>query len=92
MTPADYPACVCSLHPPHEDRRKYMFVAECSDVVVFCCRRCSEIARDAVIQVRTLKHARDKAKWKVEQQRRHLPPELLKMLISRQRGRVKVND
>ena len=93
MTPDDYPPCVCSIHPRGEDRRKYMFVAECSaDAVVFCCKRCSEMAREAVIQVRTLKHARDKAKYEIEQQRRYLPPELLKMLMARRRGRVRVRE
>jgi hypothetical protein len=93
VTPSEYPPCACSIHPGGEDRRKYMFVAECSqDYVVFCCKRCSEIAREAVIQVRALKHARDKAQYEIEQQRRQLPPELLRMLLTRKRGGVRVRE
>lgn len=93
MTPDDYPPCACTLHPSGTDRRQWMFVAECNtEVVVFCCKRCSEIAREAVIQVRTLKHAREKAKYEVEQQRRSMPPELLRMLMSRRKGRVRMSE
>jgi hypothetical protein len=87
------PACVCSIHPKGEDRSKYMFVAECtSQFVVFCCRRCSEISHEAVIQVRTLRSARDKARYEVAQQRRQMDPRLLRMLEQRKRGRVRYKE
>ena len=66
-----------------------MFVAECTpEFVVFCCKRCSEIMRSAVIQVRTLGNTRERAKWLAQQQREKLPPGVLQMLKQRKRGRV----
>ena len=70
-----------------------MFIAECdSDKVVFCCKRCSEITHTAVIQVRTLARARDKARYEVAQQRRQMDPRLVKMLEQRKRGRVRYKE
>jgi hypothetical protein len=87
------PPCACAGHPRGEDRTKYMFVAECTNqFVVFCCKRCSEIIHEAVIQVVMLKHARDKAKYEIEQQRRQMDPRLVKMLNARKRGRVRFHD
>lgn len=83
------PECRCTAHPHGEDRTRWMFVAECTpEFVVFCCKRCSEIMRSAVIQVRTLGNTRERAKWLAQQQREKLPPEVLKMLKQRKRGRV----
>jgi len=46
------PACRCTAHPPHEDKKKYMYVAkEESDYVVWCCKRCTEISKVPTIQV-----------------------------------------
>ena len=87
------PPCVCSAHPRGEDRTKYMFIAECTaDHVVFCCKRCSEIMHEAVIQVRTLARARDKARYEVAQQRRQMDPRLVEMLNARKRGRVRYKE
>lgn len=91
MTPDQMPACVCTAHPSGDDRRKYMVVAEeTRDRVVFCCRRCSEITGTAVIQVRTLKYAREAARHAVSQQRRDLDPRLMRMLNARKRAGLTV--
>lgn len=90
VTQSEYPPCACSIHPSGEDKRKYMYVAECTqEFVVFCCKRCSEMARTAVIQVRTLKSTRDKAKYLAEQDRKSLPPQVRAMLNKRVKGRVR---
>ena len=83
------PACVCTAHPSGEDRSKHMYVAECtSEFVTFCCKRCTEITHTAVVQVRTLKNAREKAQYEVQQRRKTMDPKLLKMLHARTKGRV----
>jgi hypothetical protein len=90
MTPDETPACVCTAHPVGEDRRKWMVIAECtSEFVVFCCRRCSEITKVAVIQVQTFGNLRKKAVYEARMQRQRMDPELLKMIVARRRGRVK---
>src|SRR5580704_7857505 len=87
------PACVCTAHPRGDDRSKYMFVAECtSEMVVFCCRRCSEIMHEAVIQVRTLGNTKERARWMAQQQRKQMTPELQRMLMARKRGGVRVRE
>jgi len=69
-----------------------MFVAECtSDVVVFCCKRCSEIMHEAVIQVRTLGPTRDRAKYEAALAHRQLSPELQRMLATRKRGGMRIH-
>ena len=91
MTPDEMPACVCTAHPTGDDRRKYMVVAEeTRDRVVFCCRRCSEITGTAVIQVRTLAHARDRAYRAIREQRRDFDPRLMRMLNARKRGGITI--
>ena len=93
MSDRDIPACQCTAHPKGDDRRRYMFIAECtSDRVVFCCRRCSEIMHEAVIQVRTLGSTRDRARYEAQQQRKQMDPRLLKMLLARKRGGVRVRE
>lgn len=93
MTPDEMPACVCTAHPKGDDRKKYMVaVEETQDQVVFCCRRCTEITHTAVIQVRTLKRARDKARYEVSQQRKGLDPKLIAMLNARKRGGLKLRE
>jgi hypothetical protein len=90
MSDDKIPACVCTAHPKGEDRLKYMFVAECTnEFVTFCCKRCSEITHTAVVQVRTLKYAREKAAYEVAKKREGLDPKLIAMLNARTRGRVK---
>lgn len=57
------PPCACTAHPSGEPLRKYMFVAEeTPEYVVWCCQRCSEIARTPVIQVRTMDFLKQKAR------------------------------
>ncbi len=91
MTPDDIPACVCTAHPRGDDLRKYMVaVEETRERVVWCCRRCTEITGTAVIQVRTLAYARDRARYAVAQQRRTMDPRLLRMLAARKRGGIRV--
>ncbi len=91
MTPDDMPACVSTAHPSGDDRKKYMVVAEeTPDMVVFCCRRCTEITHTAVIQVRTLGATRDRARYLSQQERRQMSPNLLRMLQARKRGGVRV--
>lgn len=93
MTPADIPACVCSAHPPGDDRKKFMVaVEEDSDKVVWCCRRCTEITHVAVIQVRTLPRGIARARYVTDEQRRHMDPRLLRMLMARKRGGVRVRE
>lgn len=93
MTSDSIPSCVCTAHPAGDDRKKYMVVAEeTRDHVVFCCRRCSEITGTAVIQVRTLKHGKDAARYRVAEQRREITPKLRAMLEARKRGRVKYEE
>jgi len=93
MSDSTIPACVCTAHPRGEDRSKYMFVAECtSEMVVFCCRRCSEIMHEAVIQVRTLGNTKERARWMAQQQRRQMDPRLRQMLMARKRGGVRVKE
>ena len=87
------PACVCTAHPPGEDRRKWMIVAECtSEFVTFCCKRCSEITHTAVVQVRTIGRGREKARYEIEQQRRQMDPRLRAMLERRKRGGVSIKE
>ena len=67
MNQSDMPPCVCTAHPSGTNRREWMFVAEeNTEFVVFCCRRCSEITRTPVIQVRTL----DRLQGRVREQNR----------------------
>ena len=62
MTPSEMPPCACTAHDL-ADRRSHMFVAEeTAEFVVFCCRRCTEITRTPVIQVRTLDRAKRRAR------------------------------
>jgi hypothetical protein len=87
------PSCVCTAHPKGEDRLKYMFVAECTnEFVTFCCKRCSEITHTAVVQVRTLKYAREKGAYEVAQKRKGMSPELLKLLHARTKGRIRMHE
>lgn len=87
MTSDDIPACACSAHPRGDDLRKYMVaVEETPDHVVWCCRRCTEIAHTPVIQVRTLRRGREKAQHAIAEQRRAMDPRLLRMLMARKRG------
>ena len=93
MTPDEIPACVCSAHPAGDDKKKYMVVAEeTRDHVVFACRRCSEITGTAVIQVRTLAYAREKARYEIREQRRDLDPKLMRMLNARKRGGLRLEE
>ena len=90
MTLDEMPSCACNAHPAGEDKKKYMYVAECTrDFVVLCCKRCTEITRTPVIQVRTFGQLREKAVWEARQQRQRMDPELLRMIHERRRGRVR---
>jgi hypothetical protein len=90
MTPDEMPACRCTAHPAGDDRKKYMVIAECtSDFVVFCCKRCSEITKVAVIQVQTFGNLKKKAQYEAMQKRQRMDPELLRMIMARRRGRVR---
>jgi hypothetical protein len=90
VTPDQMPACVCTAHPHGDDRKKYMIVAEeTPDMVVFCCKRCSEITKTAVIQVRTMGNTRARAVWQEAEKRKRMDPKLLKMLMARKRPRVR---
>ena len=93
MSDDKIPACVCTAHPPGTDRRRWMVVAECTpEMVVFACRRCSEITHTAVIQVRTLGSTRDRARYLAAQDRRQMPPGLRRMLAARKRGGMRVQE
>lgn len=93
MTQDQMPACQCSAHPSGDDRKRYMAVVEeTRDHVVFCCRRCSEITHTAVIQVRTLKYARERARHTVSEQRRDLDPRLIRMMNARKRGGMAIRE
>ena len=88
MTPDQMPACVCDAHPAGDDRKKYMYVAEeRPEFVVFACKRCTEITRTPVIQVRSLSN-RDMAQHQVKHQRKQMDPKLLRMIHERKRGRI----
>jgi len=79
------PACRCSAHPAHEDKRKYMkVVKEDADHVVWACMRCTEISKVPTIQVRVL--ARGKAKADYENVERNR--EKLRLLGSGKRPRT----
>ena len=93
MSDDKIPACVCTAHPPGDDRRKYMRVAECnSEFVTFCCQRCTEITGVATVQVRTLKYARERAAYIVRQQRQSLDPRVMRMLAARKRGGATIKE
>ena len=93
MTESDIPACACTAHPKGDDLKKYMVaVEETSEQVVWCCRRCTEITHTAVIQVRTLKRGKDKARHAISEQRKNLDPRLIQMLNRRKRGGLKVRE
>jgi len=93
MTNDDIPACACSAHPRGDDRKRYMVaVEEDSEKVVWCCRRCTEITHVAVIQVRTLPRGVARARHVVDEQRRHMDPPLLRLLMARKRGRVRLPE
>jgi hypothetical protein len=86
----DLPDCACTAHPPGTDKKRWMIVAEeTSDMVVFCCKRCSEITKTAVIQVRTLGNTRNRAVYEEAERRKRMDPKLLKMLMARKRPRVR---
>ena len=58
------PACRCTAHPLHEDRRKYMFVVrEEPEYVVWGCQRCSEISHVPTVQVRVLPRGKERARY-----------------------------
>ena len=58
------PACRCTAHPMHEDRRRYMVVVrEERDYVVWCCRRCTEISHVSTIQVQILAYGKARARY-----------------------------
>lgn len=93
MSSDSVPSCACTAHPSSDDKKKYMVVVECTDDhVVFCCRRCTEITHTAVIQVRSLKRARQKAQYAISEQRRQLDPKLIRMLAARKKGGVRVRE
>jgi hypothetical protein len=93
MSDDTIPECRCTAHPAGTDKKRWMIVAECtSDVVVFCCKRCSEITHTAVIQVRTLGNTRDRARYKAAEERRQMDPRLLKMLMARKRGGTRIRE
>lgn len=57
------PACRCTAHPLHEDKRKWMKVVKITEShVVWCCQRCTEIAKVPTIQVRVLPRGKDMAR------------------------------
>jgi hypothetical protein len=93
MTPDDIPECACSAHPSGDDKKKYMVVAEeTNTMIVWCCRRCTEITHTAVIQVRTLRRGREMAQHAIAEQRRAMDPRLLRLLMERKRGRIRYRD
>jgi hypothetical protein len=93
MDQSSIPACACTAHPSGDDRKKYMVaVEETQDQVVWCCRRCTEITHTAVIQVRTLKRAREKARHEIAEQRRTMDPRLIQMLNRRKRGGLQLRE
>jgi len=60
------PACRCSAHPLHTDKRRWMVpIREERDFVVWECRRCTEIAHVPTIQVRVLPRGRDQARYRL---------------------------
>lgn len=79
------PACRCSAHPAHADKRRWMkVVREEADYVVWCCQRCTEISRVPTIQVQFTPRGRAKAQYEgVENER-----EKRRLLGSGKRPRV----
>ena len=64
------PACRCTEHPLHEDRRKYMFVvSEGQEFVVWACQRCTEISHVPTIQVQALARGKARARYQLRRQR-----------------------
>lgn len=58
------PACRCTAHPSGEDKRKWMKVVKTTDDhVVWCCTRCTEIAKVPTIQVFVLPKGKEKAQY-----------------------------
>lgn len=89
MTSEDVPSCACTAHPKGDDKKKFMVaVEETQEHVVWCCRRCTEITRTAVIQVRTLPKGKARAKYQVDEKRRNIDPRLLELLHKRTKGRI----